>query len=161
MRTHTRVLGTPPWVQNKFAYQLLAGARFFRDDADTFGTRGTAGQFFLYFQSIELALKSYLALKGMNEKQLQKLRHDLEKILAKGGEMGLEKLPDELLPVLAAMNKGNENAAMRYVFEFELPGIELTRGLADAVLKMCGQHQRSPAGTAEDEQERLAKKPAS
>jgi hypothetical protein len=151
MDTHTRVLGMLPWVQNSFAYQLLASARFFLDDADALGSRGSAGQFFLYFQSIELSLKSYLALRGYDKRELLDLGHNLERILVESEKNGLEELPNEQRLVLVALNKGNEFAALRYVFEFELPGLSLTQALAKTTLKTSGKYQRSKAAIAEDE----------
>ena len=77
-----RGMALDPRVQDRVPYEMHTNALLFVQDAGFLGNRHTAGQIFLLFHGIELALKAFLSFKGISERDLwNRFGHHLEDLL--------------------------------------------------------------------------------
>jgi hypothetical protein len=143
----TRVLAVDPRVENPKAVELHVNAGLFLRDAVSLRENATAGQFVLFMHAIELALKSFLHLKGQSLKALQlNFRHDLDALLAEARKAGLEVAEADADAVVSRLNKYTERAAIRYDFSFTMPLVADVRRVTQSILKAT-EPALPPVGT--------------
>jgi hypothetical protein len=132
----TRGLAVDPRVKNPKVVELHVNAGLFLRDAVSLRDNATAGQFVLFMHAIELALKSFLHLKGQTLKSLQlNFRHDLDALLAEAHRAGLEVDEADADAVVSRLNKYTERAAIRYDFSFTMPLVADVRRVTQSILK--------------------------
>jgi hypothetical protein len=132
----TRGIAVDPRVKNSKAVEMHVNAGLFLRDAVSLRDNATAGQFVLFMHAIELALKSFLHLKGQALKSLQlNFRHDLDALLAEAHRAGLEVDEADADAVVSRLNKYTERAAIRYDFSFTMPLVADVRRVTQSILK--------------------------
>jgi hypothetical protein len=132
----TRGIAVDPRVKNAKAVEMHVNAGLFLRDAVSLRENATAGQFILFMHAIELALKSFLHLKGQSLKTLQlNFRHDLDALLAEARKAGLEVAEADADAVVSRLNKYTERAAIRYDFSFTMPLVADVRRVTQSILK--------------------------
>jgi len=143
----TRGLAVDPRVKNPKAVELHVNAGLFLCDAVSLRENATAGQFILFMHAIELALKSFLHLKGRSLKNLQlSFRRDLDALLAEAHRAGLEIAEADADAVVSRLNKYTERAAIRYDFSFTMPLVADVRRVTESILKAT-EPALPPVGT--------------
>jgi hypothetical protein len=125
-----------PRAKNPKAIELHVNAGLFLRDAVSLRENATAGQFILFMHAIELALKSFLHLKGQSLKDLRlNFGHDLEALLAEADKAGLLVPEADAEAVVSRLNKYTERAAIRYDYSFTMPLVGVVRRVAEAINK--------------------------
>jgi hypothetical protein len=104
--------------------------------------------YYLYFHSIELALKSFIYLKSENEKELRAIRHNLEQAWSRAEEVGIEELfPEnqELKECISMVNPTYEGKELEYFYPGlkKLPDIEHVSNACNKLIQVLDRHYRS------------------
>jgi hypothetical protein len=130
-----RLFATDPRISNPKAVEMHTNATVFIDDGEALGDRMTAGQFFLFAHGIELALKSFLHGKGVKLKKLEKIGHELDKLLGRCRAKGLGCSESDTDSIVNRIAKSLIRARLRYEFCFDMPLIDDVRRVARGILK--------------------------
>ena len=131
----SRYLAIDPRVTNPKPYEMHVNATIFVQDGQALGQRATAGQFFLFAHGIELALKSFLHFNGVDLSRLQNMRHGLLRIQKECFSLGLHYSHPDSMAVITKLDESLKNAKLRYDFSFDLPLVDVTCQVANAILR--------------------------
>ncbi|MEH2468847.1 hypothetical protein V1281_001897 [Nitrobacteraceae bacterium AZCC 2161] len=144
-KTHTRIFAIHPRAKVPLAFEMFVQAKNFLEDARALGTRASSGQFYLYFQSIELAFKSYLHLRGVPIKDLLTLSHDLMGARRRCMDLGADFEIDVMDLVVGMLTASMKRARLRYEIGFELPALHLVDIAAQIALDAARKDHLHPA----------------
>jgi hypothetical protein len=114
------------------------GAREFLGSARALsGSLYYRGQYVLTFHALELALKSFLAGRGLSDVELRnKYVHDLDKLYEEACTRGLTLNNTHAARLIKDANQHHEKSLLRYQFtkSFSLPTPEIAFSIIDEIL---------------------------
>jgi len=100
------------------------------------------GQYVLTFHALELALKSFLAGRGVSDVELRnKYKHDLDKLYEEACKHGLTLNNPHAARLIKDANQHHEKSLLRYLFKasFSLPTPEIAFPIIDEILANNGR----------------------